>query len=381
MKIVVYTIALVTYCFSVFLCSFNTMYAQSPHEDVSSVERAKVLRVLESDMRLIPGTETEHIFQTVEAKILSGSEEGRVVRVQNDFLRLEKGDRFFTIRYVDVEGTETYSVQDVDRRGALILLLMFFVLAIVAFGGWYGVRALVSLVASFFVLIYVLMPGLLAGWPPLLTAFCVAGAVLGGALFITHGLNRESLVAFLGTLLAVGVTLLFATWSVSFTTLSGFAGDESVYLNFNTRGTLDLVALLVGGIVIGAIGVLDDVAITQVSVVRELFRAMPTATRTHIFTRAMRVGREHVGAVVNTLALAYVGASLPLVLLMQVSPMSATALFNMELFATEIVRTVVGSFGIVLAVPCVTLLAVRYLKPLSDELPSSKSMTHAAHGH
>jgi uncharacterized membrane protein len=372
-------ILLVALCGVVLPGAFGTVRAQSPHEDVSSVERAKVLRVVESDIRLIPGTETEHLFQTIEAMLLSGSEEGRVVDVQNDFLKLKEGDRFFTIRYVDVEGTETYSVQDVDRRGSLVLLLALFVLAIVAFGGWYGVRALVSLGASFFVLAYVLMPGLLAGWPPLLTAFGVAGAVLGGALFITHGCNRESLVAFGGTLLAVGATLLFATWSVSFTALSGFAGDESVYLNFNTRGTLDLVALLVGGIVIGAIGVLDDVAITQVSVVRELFRAMPGATRSHVFARSMRVGREHVGAVVNTLALAYVGVSLPLVLLMQRSPIGATAMFNMELFATEVVRTVVGSFGIVLAVPCVTFLAVKYLKPAPDDLSDPQRVVHSNH--
>lgn len=350
---------------AMFVTAAPGVHAQTEtvHDDLSGVERAKVVRVMESETRLIPGTETPHRYQTLEAELLTGTKAGERVVVANDFLELEPNDRFYVIHYTDVDGTETYSVQDVDRRGALVLLLVLFVCMIVAFGGWYGVRALVSLAASLFVLAYVLVPGLVAGWPPLATSFAVAGAVLGGAIFMTHGFNRESVIAFSGTLAAVGATLLFAAWSVSFAALSGFSADESVYLNFNTRGALDLVALLVGGIVIGAIGVLDDVAITQVSVVRELLASAGHEGRAHVFVRALRVGREHVGAVVNTLALAYVGTSLPLVLLMHLYPATDSALFNMEVFAVEIVRTIAGSFGIVLAVPLVTLLAVRFLRP------------------
>ncbi len=349
--------------------------AELVHNDLSSVERAKVLRVKESETRVIPGTETAHLYQTLEAELLTGSKAGERIVVANDFLELEAGDRFFVIHYTDVDGTETYSVQDVDRRGALAILLVLFVGMIVVFGGWYGVRALASLAVSLYVLAYVLVPGLVAGWPPLATSFVVAASILAGAIYLTHGFNRESTIAFLGTLAAVGATLLFAAWSVSFTALSGFSADESVYLNFNTRGTLDLVALLVGGIVIGAIGVLDDVAITQVAVVRELLASAGHEGKKRIFLRALRVGREHVGAVVNTLALAYVGTSLPLVLLMHLYPATDSALLNMEVFAVEIVRTIAGSFGIVLAVPLVTVLAVRFLRH-TDDLPAGPRVVH-----
>jgi uncharacterized membrane protein len=278
-------------------------------------------------------------------------------------LKLSPGDRFFAIRYEEVGGEVTYSVQDVDRRGPLTLLILFFVGTIVVFGGWYGLRALGALALSLFVLAFVLVPGLLAGWNPLVACFSVSALVLGGAIFLTHGMNRESCIAYAGTLLAVFGTLLLARFAVSWGSLSGFSAEESVYLNFNSRGTLDLVGLLIGSIVIGTLGVLDDIAITQVAVVRELRASAPDLSRAELFVRAMRVGREHVGAVVNTLALAYVGASLPLVLLMHTSPISGTALFNMELVATELVRTIVGSFGIVLTVPIVTYLAVRFVRP------------------
>ena len=250
--------------------STTTVNAQGVHEDVQEVVRAKVERVLSSERRLIPGTDTEHLYQQIEATLLEGANEGNRIIVENDFLKLEQGDTFFAIHYVYLDGEEMYSVQDVDRRAKLYLLLALFVGAVIAFGGWYGVRALTSLAGSLFVLAYVLVPGLASGWNPLVACFLVAGAILGGVLFLTHGFNRESAVAFFGTVGAVLLTLLTAMWAVSWTDLSGFAAEESVSLNFGTRGTLDLVALLVGGIVIGARGVLDEIAITQVAIVRDL---------------------------------------------------------------------------------------------------------------
>ena len=356
--------------------------AQEFHDDVSDVVRAEVVRVTEAEQRLIPGTDTEHLYQTVEARLLEGEDVGQIVTVENDFLELEIGDRFFAIHYVFIDGTEQFSVQDIDRRGKVLVLIGLFAMVVIAFGGWYGLRALMSLAVSLAVLMFVLIPGLLGGWNPLIASFLVATFVLAGALFMTHGVNRESTIAFLGTTCAVGVTLVLAAFSVSWADLSGFASEESVSLNFGTRGSIDLVALLVGGIVIGAIGVLDDIAITQVAVVRELMAINATLSRREVFVRAMRVGREHVGAVINTLALAYVGVSLPLMLFMHITPASHSMVVNMEIIATEIVRTVVGSIGIVLAVPIVTLLAVRFLRRRdAPPLVGGREDTPVIHSH
>jgi len=346
--------------FASFFVPSISVFAQESYAPASELLKARVETVQEEYTETIPGTDTVYTHQILEARILSGRQEGKLVQVQNDYIPLDEGDRFFVI-YEDHGGTDMrYYLQDVDRLGSLTWLLLIFVASIIALGGWYGARALLSLGASLFILVHILMPGLLNGWNPLVASFFVAGAILAGALFLTHGFNRESLIAYGGTMTAVLATVLLAAWSVAWTRLSGFSVDESVYLNFSTSGALDLTGLLIGGIIIGVLGVLDDIAITQVAVVRELL-ADTTVKRKDVFLRAMRVGREHVGAVVNTLALAYVGVSLPLVLLMYRGGADASALFNTEVVATEIVRTIVGSFGIVLAVPLVTFLAVRFL--------------------
>jgi uncharacterized membrane protein len=207
-----------------------------------------------------------------------------------------------------------------------------------------------------------LVPSLLKGYPPVLTSIIIAAVILFIAIYLTHGFNRESTVAFLGTVSAVMLTGILAYLAVTFARLSGFASDEAVYLNFNTNGALDFTGLLLGGIMIGVLGVLDDIAVTQAAVVSELYNSAPHLSRKEIYKKALRVGREHVGALVNTLALAYTGASLPLLLLFSISDFSGASIINQEIFATEIIRTAVGSIGLILTVPITTLLAIYMLK-------------------
>lgn len=163
-------------------------------------------------------------------------------------------------------------------------------------------------------------------------------------------------------------TGLLAHFAVNMTSLSGFVGEETTYLNFNTRGSIDFVGLLLGGIMIGLLGVLYDSAISQAISVEELHNIGPHLPRKTIFKRAMRIGREHIGALVNTLAIAYVGVSLPLLLFFSTATHNSVGnsilfLLNRELFATEIIRTIIGSIGLTLAVPITTLFAVFMLMP------------------
>ena len=248
--------------------------------------------------------------------------------------------------------------------------------AVILFGGWQGVRSLVALAGSFVAIFYILVPGLLQGWNPLLVSFAVASAILFGAIFFTHGFNRESIVAYGGTMLAVFLTGILAIIAVDMSDLSGFISDESVYLNFNTRGSLDFTGLLLGAIIIGVLGVLDDIAVTQAAIVSELYSSNPAMSTHEVYRRALRVGREHVGALVNTLILAYTGVSLPLLLYFHQSPLSFGSLVNAEIFATEIIRTIIGSIGLIMTVPIVTALAVYYLKG-----HTSKHIHSHTHGH
>lgn len=352
-----------------------TLGAQELYSDYQGTWRGKVLQVISSEIKEIPGTEAKHLFQAIEAEILDGPQVGKVVRIENDYLKLDKGDRFYFNYNVDRDGTERYGIINIDRRGSLAILLLLFVGTIILFGRWQGVRSLLALAGSFFVIFYVLMPGLLNGWNPLLASFLVASGILFGAIFFTHGFNRESVVAFSGTMIAVFLTGLFAIVAVKMTSLSGFSADESMYLNLNTNGTLDFTGLLLGAIIVGVLGVLDDIAVTQAAVVSELYDSNPQMSKAEAYARALRIGREHVGALVNTLVLAYTGASLPILLYFQVSKMSFNSAVNLEIFATEIVRAIVGSIGLILTVPIVTLLAVFYLKGYKSKNP------HVHHHH
>lgn len=329
--------------------------------------RAEVVEIISRSKEIVPGTEVSTAVQELEAKILEGESKGLVVTFRNDFQQLEAGDRFFLNKTESDDGAVLYSVKDVERRPAIIGFIILFTVVIIAFGGFQGVRSLFSLVASFFVIAKILLPGLLAGYPPVLLSTIVAMFVLCFAIYITHGFNKESTAAFLGTVAAVVFTGILATFAISTLHLSGFESEESVYLNLSTNGALNISGLLLGSIIIGVLGVLDDVAITQVSVVRELYHLDPTLSKSSVYAKALRVGKEHVGALVNTLALAYTGASLPLLLLFSTGNTSVSLALNYEVFATEIVRTIVGSIGLIMTVPIVTALAVYMLAPKSAE--------------
>lgn len=363
-------------CLAILLGGPVITFAQVLHNDYQGTWRGEVLEVLDEEMKVIHGTDTKQLYQTIEVKVLSGPEKGEVIKIENDYLELEKGDKFYFNHYKFIDGVESYGVVNIDRRGSLYFLIAIFIFAVVVFGKWQGVRSLLALAGSFLVIFYVLMPTILAGWNPILVSSVVASGILFVAIFFTHGFNRESLVAYAGTMLAVLLTGLFATFAVHITDLSGFSSEVATSLNFNTRGSLDLTALLLGAIIIGVLGVLDDIAVTQAAVVTELYSSNPKMTKTDVYKRAMRVGREHVGALVNTLVLAYAGASLPLLLHAYMVSSGFAMAMNTELFATEIVRAIVGSIGLVLAVPIVTLLAVLYLKDYTPKNPSSRGHSH-----
>ncbi|MFM2357993.1 MAG: hypothetical protein RJA61_730 [Candidatus Parcubacteria bacterium] len=332
-------------------------------QDKVEIVRAKVVEVLNQEQRDVPGTEVQSIYQTIKAEILEGREEGKMITVENDFLVLKAGDKFFLRHNIDgLSGREMYAVRDIDRRGVMFAFIALFVGVVLVFSGKQGLKSILSLMGSFFVILYVLVPSLLKGYPPVLTSIIIAAVILFIAIYLTHGFNRESTVAFLGTVSAVMLTGILAYLAVTFARLSGFASDEAVYLNFNTNGALDFTGLLLGGIMIGVLGVLDDIAVTQAAVVSELYNSAPHLSRKEIYKKALRVGREHVGALVNTLALAYTGASLPLLLLFSISDFSGASIINQEIFATEIIRTAVGSIGLILTVPITTLLAIYMLK-------------------
>lgn len=249
-----------------------------------------------------------------------------------------------------------YFFVDRDRRAPLVWLAVLFAVVVVALGRWRGGLALAGMAATLVVLIAFAAPSVLDGNDPVLVAVVAATVIAFASLYLTHGLNLHTTVALAGTIASLGLTLGLSWIFFGLADFTGVATEEGLTLPL-IAGDIDLASLLLGGAIIGALGALDDVTVTQVATVAELrYRSGGLSVR-QLIASGIRVGREHIAATVNTLLLAYVGAGLPLLLLFAASDQSLAMAANSELIAVEIVRTLCGSMGLVAAVPATTVLA------------------------
>ncbi len=364
---------LIVLFFLVLLCAPCAVSAQT----IGEIFRAKVVEVV-SEKEIQDEIAGTYVLQELKAQIQDTARKGEIVTLSNDYTKLSVGDIFFLQYTPEIDGVaESYTVIERDRRPVLLGFLSLFVLVILVFGKKQGLRSLLSLAGSLFMLAYVLIPSLLKGVNPMLASTVIATIILCIAIYFTHGFKRESTVALLGTVTAVIITGIISVIAVKLCYFTGLGSEDAWYLSMNQSVPLNFKGLLLGGIMIGVLGVLDDIAVTQVSVVRELYSSAPHLTKAQIYKKALRVGQEHVGALVNTLALAYTGASLPLLMLISTPsayPFSVTV--SKEVFSVEIIRTIVGSIGLVLTVPITTLLAVYML-----EHYRGKEYDHDHHGH
>ncbi|MFI1254751.1 YibE/F family protein [Streptomyces netropsis] len=249
-----------------------------------------------------------------------------------------------------------YSVTDVDRTLPMIVLAVLFALAVVVVGRLRGVFALIALVISFGVLTMFILPAILQGSNPLLVAVVGGSAIMLIALYMCHGLTARTSVAVLGTLTSLLVIGLLGSLFIDWAHLTGNTDDQTALVH-GLYPQIEIQGLLLAGIIIGSLGVLDDVTVTQTSAVWELKEADPSASWRKLYGSAMRIGRDHIASVVNTLVLAYAGASLPLLLLFTIADAGVGTVATSELVAEEIVRTLVGSIGLVASVPVTTALA------------------------
>ena len=362
------------------LCIFPSLSeAQTLATPTDTYQKAQVTSIISTSTEDIAGTNTTEPAQTIAVEILDGPEKGTSIQFDNDYIQLAVGDIFYLRHETNsLGGPEYYSVADPYRLNVILGLAGLFVLLIVIFGGKQGVRGLASLCGSLILILYVLLPGILHGYPPVWMAIGVSSLIIVVGSYITHGLNRTTSAAVLGMIATVCITGTLGYWAVHAAHLSGYNSEESTYLTFNTNGQIDLVGLLFGGIMIGLLGVLYDIAIGQAVAIEELFRAGTHLSRLHIYQRGIRIGREHIGALVNTLAIAYVGASLPLLLLLYTNTVGWAFTINSEIISTEIIRILIGSIGLVLGVPITTLIA-SYM--LSANMKSSSTGESQAHHH
>jgi uncharacterized membrane protein len=250
----------------------------------------------------------------------------------------------------------SFQIVDFQRGLPLTLLAALFAIAVIVLGRWQGLAALTALGLSFVIIALFILPAILAGKNPLLVAIAGAGLIMFIALYLTHGLSARTSVAVLGTLVSLALIGVLSALFSAAASLTGLDDSTSNLIGALGHG-IDARGLLLAGVVIGALGVLDDVTVTQTSSVWELRRANPALTWRELYNSGMRIGRDHVGSAVNTLVMAYAGAALPVLLYSSISGVGLGSILSSEDLAQEIVRTLAGSVGIVAAVPVTTLVA------------------------
>jgi len=337
---------------------------------------ARVIEVIEQNV-VTSEDESSVIQQKLKLTGLSGSWENKEFVFDGTQYEVisasayQVGDKVMVSYSPDMQGNDVFYVTDYVRQGTIYWLALLFAVAVIAVGRLKGARALVVLVLTFLIILGFIIPRILAGNNPLFISIIGSLFILILAIYITEGFKRTSTIAVVSIFISLIITGFLSVWFTALTKLTGFASDEAIYLMGLTSGDINVQGLLLAGIIIGALGVLDDVVISQVTLVRELKQANPQLSTKQLYGKAMKVGVSHMSAMVNTLFLAYAGAALPLLILFSVKEppfLTLGQVLNNEMIATEIVRTITGSIGLVLAIPIATLLAVRFITTRKKQL-------------
>jgi uncharacterized membrane protein len=272
------------------------------------------------------------------------------------------GDDIYVNMTVLADGTATFSFYDYQRATPMWVLAIAFIAAVLLLGRWRGLGAIAGLAASLVVIVKFLLPSILDGNSPVMVAIVASSLIAFVALYLAHGPTIPTSVALLGTFASLAVTAILSLLFVGWSHLTGLSDESALFLT-SLGVKVNLQGIVLAGFVIGALGVLDDVTVTQVSAVWELRAAQPELAAGPLYRSAVSIGRDHISSTVNTLFLAYAGAALPLLLLFTQANQSVGSLAGREIVATEIIRSLVGSIGLVSAVPITTWLAVRALQP------------------
>lgn len=336
----------------IFFSGINLVVAEQIYQ------QAKVLRVLDSAIIKNDNNE-ESYYQQLEVETKEGKyyiiNQGKDSVVNKNAV-LDQGDK---IIIYSADNEKTFQIVDRLRLPNYLIVFVVFLVAVFLIVGYKGMAAIASLTYSLFILFAVMIPLLLHGFNPVLTTLLSGVLIVLPSTFITHGLNRRSALVSVSILGGLVIALIINLIFTSMAHLTGGGSEEIYYLQIAGFANVDFKALFMGGVIVGVLGVLDDVAVGQIGVVEEIRGVNEKISNGELILRSLRVGKSHVLSLVNTLALAYVGASLPLFMLFvgdKVMPW--WVLLNSEGVGEEIIRTLVGSSALVLTVPIATLLAV-----------------------
>jgi len=371
-----YRIFLLLAPFAIVLCG-RPAYAQIPNPEI--------YKTTVIDAQPLPDQATPPYQQTVILQLPSNADHPEQITIkhgaQTQLLKNElvsPGDQVI-IQAVDQGNQTNYWIIDFNRTPFLIGLILFFALLVIISAGKKGLGALIGLALSIIVILNFIIPQILNGANPLVISIVGGIGILSVTLFLAHGLNKPTFIAWISTLISLIFVGIIATIAVELARLTGTGSENPNSLRIGITEHINLQGLFLGGIIIGALGVLDDITTGQTAVVFELKQTNPKLTAIELVYKARRVGIEHIASLVNTLVMAYAGVAMPILIILVINPQEwpGWAIFNSQIIAEEIIRTISGSIGLILAVPITTFIAAWYVhKKNPSQLSPANSHHH-----
>ncbi len=329
---------------------------------------AQVVRVVETGDRNLAPTGMRQPFQRVELRLDSGLYRGEVVTVEwggrraldpNGFLR--PGDRVLVTESRE-GGERRYAVEEIVRLPALAPLAIMLFVALLAVARAKGLASLAGLAASIAVFLLAIVPALQRGGDPLVATLVGAVGVVTVSVFVVHGANRKSLAALVGTLAGLVVICVVAVVGLATLRLTGLGSEDQIFLAVGTDGRIDMPRLVLASVIVGSLGALVDMCVGQASATMELAAVDPELRPAQLYRSALNIGHDHIGSLVNTLALAYFGGALPLILLLSLGFQPLSVALNSEEIVESILAVLAASIGLVLCVPVTTAIAVFFVR-------------------
>lgn len=356
-------LVVVSSLFFIFLpAGFSQERVLPPEPPEEIYQKAKVIEIIKEENKEVSGY-TNYI-QTVQLEIIEGPEKDSTVVVDHGGVlgnasspKLEIGESVILLKTIHPDES-VYAVTDSYRLDTLIYIIVGFFFLVILVAGKKGAGSILGMIISLVIILQFIVPQILQGRDPLLISIAGSLAIMLITIYLAHGISKRTTVALGATAIALLITGVLAYLFVDITALSG-AGSEDAYMLQFGHAAINLKGLLLGGIIIGALGVLDDITTSQAAAVFEISRANKKLAFMDLIIRGYSVGKEHIASLVNTLVLAYAGASLSLFIIFVLNPSNQPTwvILNNQMIVEEVIRTLAGSIGLVMAVPIATILA------------------------
>lgn len=337
----------------IFLISSSPISAS----DNSPSIKATITNILEEKEIEVMGI--NQLYQKLELQLDSNHQK---IIIENgnqplaNIIKYSLNDRVLITESSTMNGGVEYNITDFIRTDSLILLTIIFLIFLIAIAKWKGISAVLGMIFTFIIIFTLILPKIASGENPTLIAIIGSLIIIPVSFYLAHGFNKKTNIAIISSILTLITTIILGSIFIKIGHLTGLSSEEAGMLSLS-QTSLNMQGILLAGIVIGALGVLDDITIAQAAVVDELSKTNKSNKPKDLYSHAMSVGKDHITSMVNTLILAYAGASLPLLLIFFDNPHPFSEIINYEMISEEIIRTLTGSIGLILAVPITTFLA------------------------